>query len=551
MKTYITNVYGMIKNKRIAKNQNRIAKVAHVLGYLELGIYNYPSESETDALLIKRIEGILSAVQDNDTVILQLPTGNGERFDAQLVKTIRLHKVQLIMLWHSFKYYMEQRTKLAIWSDYEVDVRTVREALNDRDDFLIQKVLLDACMNEKNIKSAEDIIHIGMGVHDRDGNYCSWLGITMQSIMEHTDAGIAFHILHDDTLTLENQRRLMYIASRAGNQTVFHKIENNRFYSQNSQMGMYTIGALFRILLPEVCADLSKIIYFDSDLLVNCDVRELWNMDISNYCLAAVPDWDIVEGRIWAAPIAKGQMKKERYFNSGVIYMNLEQIRAKGNMCDAVLKYIEKNTDTNLPDQDALNVIYQEDTLLLDAKWNRFAKDVRAQNEKELKECIYHYVGTLCVLYYETQMDVLYMQTAERTPWGNALSRKYINMSMGRQTGRIDNLRDTIHAICEGKRKILFYGQETWAMKNMYQLLSVTAQNSYRVLKEKEEGGILPCKDLSELQKEEKNTFIVLALPQADQGMALSNLDSMGLVRQKDYFAIPCLLKYEDGGFLA
>ena len=188
MNIHISNVYGMIKNQRIAQDQRRIAEVGHRLGYLEIGIYNYPAEHEPQTEQVKRMEGILAAVKPDDILILQLPTGNGERFDTQLVKQINTHQARLIILWHSLKYYQEQTAKLAIWSDSEVPVCTVREAVYYEEDYQIQKMLIDACIAGN--EADENMIHIGMGVHDKDGNYCSWLGITMQSIIEHTKAKV-------------------------------------------------------------------------------------------------------------------------------------------------------------------------------------------------------------------------------------------------------------------------------------------------------------------------------------------------------------------------
>lgn len=551
MKIYISNVYGMIVNPKIARVQQRVAIVGKKLGYLELGIYNYPTQNEPENELEKRIEGILAAVQSNDIVILQLPTGNGERFDMQLVQKINERSAKIVMLWHSVKYFLKQRDNLAIWSDCEILPCVLNEAIWYSGDFFIQKILVEVtdtalhhCDNDA------DEIHIGMGVHDKDGNYCSWLGVTMQSIIEHTNERICFHILHDDTLIEKNKKRLSYVAYRAGQRVKFHPIDKSYFEAQGKQMGIYTIGALFRILLPEVCSDLSRIIYLDSDLLVNCDIKDLWNTDITDYCLAAVPDNDIVIGRIWAAPVAKGQMPREKYFNSGVIYMNLDKIRQSGNMRENVLKYIVGNPDTNLPDQDALNVTYQKETLLLEEKWNRFAKHVSRDRERELQECIYHYVGTVCCLYNETAMDVLYTQTANRTPWGQELSRKFINMSVNRQRNRIDNIRKVISKLCESEKKLIFYGNETMAMKNMYHLLSVAPQNSYRISTQMDNSGELQSKPLSILQSEEQNSYIVFLLPDADDGTGISKLEHMGLQNQTDFFVIPCLLKPEDGGYL-
>lgn len=55
-------------------------------------------------------------------------------------------------------------------------------------------------------------------------------------------------------------------------------------------MNRFTIGTMFRIMLPDIMPDLKKIIYLDTDLFVNTDIEELWNLNIDNYCLAAAPD---------------------------------------------------------------------------------------------------------------------------------------------------------------------------------------------------------------------------------------------------------------------
>ena len=63
------------------------------------------------------------------------------------------------------------------------------------------------------------------------------------------------------------------------------------------------------------------------------------------------------------------------------------------------------------------------------------------------------------------------------------------------------------------------------------------------------QNAILPCRPLSDL-REEKEEFVVFVLPEADNGMSIANLERMKLVRDKDYFVIPCLLSPERGGYM-
>lgn len=212
----------------------------------------------------------------------------------------------------------------------------------------------------------DNAMHICLGIHDKDGNYSVWAGTTMQSIVENTKAPIVFHILHDDTLNEINKNKLSLIADNSGNDIEFHHFNSDVFGTFADSMNRFAIGTMFRIMLPDIMPDLKKIIYLDSDLFVNTDIEELWNLNIDNYCLAAAQDCSTI--RNWGTPyaVAAGQTSRDRYFNAGVLCMNLDNIRKNGSLFQQVIDYLNDNPRTWLPDQDALNAIFSGKTLLID-----------------------------------------------------------------------------------------------------------------------------------------------------------------------------------------
>lgn len=549
MKINITRNYGFVTNKRIAIQQKKIADIARGIGYLEFGIFNYDVKSDSEGDLDKRIAGITAAIEKADITFIQLPTGNGVNFDEKLIRNIHERESKVVLLWHSIGYYEKNKYILSIWADYDVIPRETYEAL-ELSDFSCKKLLVNASYNAlRTFKDTEQTIHIGMGVHDRDGNYSSWLGVTMQSIVDNTNAHVHFHILHDDTLSEVNKQRLRYIARNSNNTISFHLICSEIFENGAEQMGGYTVGALFRVLLPDVCIDIDRIIYLDSDLLINCDIKELWETNIDNYCLAAVPDLGVADGTMWALPVDEGVIDRKTYFNSGVIYMNLKKIRQMGNMKHSVMEYIVSHPSSNLPDQDALNVIYNAHTFLLDEKWNRFVRNVRKCANNELQEGIYHYVGNLCVLYFKSKVDLKYFEVAHRTPWSQYLTNLYIEWSFGRLMMRIKNLESLLYQIARCNKRYVFYGEETESMKNIYKLLGVSENSNYRVLQVPDQRGILPCRELNYLENQ-NDEVMVLVLPQADNGTAIANLEKLGFEYEKNFWTIPNILNYFDGGYL-
>lgn len=609
MKIHITNLYNFNPEDALVAKQHHFTTVARTLGFLEMGIFSYPVETDTYDELSKRLDGIIAALESDDVVFIQLPTRNGYDYENLLFRKIRAYQnTKIIFILHDTTLLSVDADKelqekyLSLYRDADAMIApsvteysllkkhglssalfydsvsciekltqdtTLEDCTNHnlsnsgynvlcQQDFYLKKLFMDCIdtifMQTKltmlsSVKITDKEIHIGFGLHDKTGNYSVWVGVTMQSIIEHTNSKICFHIIHDDTLNVSNRNKLTQVAANGGHRVLFHQIDNSLFENYTEQMQNYTIGAMFRIMLPDVLTHLPKIIYLDADLLVNRDIKELWDIDIQNYSLAAVPDMHVVNGPVIPVPVARNEVPANRYFNSGVLYLNLERIRQNGNMSTDILDYLNNTPESNLPDQDALNTLYGNDTLLLDSSWNCFVRPMQANATKGLENKIYHYVGVICTLHSLTDVDKLYYQTTSRTPWGNEECDKQLSYSLWRTDERITHLDKLIEIINSTKKRI-FYGPETNAMKNMYQLLSIR-KDDYRILAEplEEHGVTLPCQNFSLLTQEQPGTYVVFVLPQADHNSAIERLEQLGLKYHIDYFIIPFLLPPKQGGY--
>ena len=99
---------------------------------------------------------------------------------------------------------------------------------------------------------------------------------------------------------------------------------------------------LFRFSIPEILTDYNKALYLDTDIIVEHSLRELWNTDITDNSIACVIDagitefWDYIKYGLGFNPT--------RYFNSGVILMNLDYIR-EHNVKDCCLQWLIENPE--------------------------------------------------------------------------------------------------------------------------------------------------------------------------------------------------------------
>jgi len=124
------------------------------------------------------------------------------------------------------------------------------------------------------------------------------------------------------------------------------KVDVTDFYIKTLRDGKnhhngYTPYATLRLLLDMVPNMPDKMIYLDIDTMCYNSIKELWDIDISDYDCAIVKDY---MGRFWI---------RYNYFNSGVMLMNLKRIRENG-LFEKCRQMVNKKKMI-MPDQSALN----------------------------------------------------------------------------------------------------------------------------------------------------------------------------------------------------
>lgn len=572
MNVHITNIYGFIQDQELKKKQNIYADAAHVLGFKEMGIFNFDVSTDTESELSKRLDGIISSLQFNDLVFVQLPTGNGEHYDNLLINKLRAYNTKICVLLHEqIEYeYILNSVDLIMPTNNEVHVYSKEHNYSNvfykkninyefsmisnssnilSSDFYIKKYLIDAVDQLEEPVLDEDVIHIGFGLHDKDGHYSVWVGTVMQSILSHTDSRICFHILHDETVSEENKRKLQQVANQKGDSIQFHFIDTSIFDDVKERLHRFTVGTMFRLMLPEMLPNLNKIIYLDADLFVNRDVKELWDIDVSNYFVAGVRDYGTCHHTFTPYPVQEGIVNRQNYINAGVLILNLDKIRRYGNMKNQSIQYLIDNPDSSLFDQDALNVIYKDSILLLDEKWNSFVLVLKSKNVKKMENRIYHYVGDLLQLYSDYQLDKEYFRTICRTPWIDYEMNHQFEQCFGRMNDRVNQYQNMLQLLSNPDVKHVFYGEENKMLKTLYNRIHLK-DGDYRVLEHAQnmESDILPCKDLSVL-KNKKDSIIIFVCWESDHCSAIQNLEELGFKNGKDFFVVSRFFSVDDGGF--
>ena len=278
------------------------------------------------------------------------------------------------------------------------------------------------------------MIHVCFGLYDATGRYSKFTGTCMLSIFKNTVAPVTVHILYDDSLTPDNRDKFLQVTDRFNQRVNFYNVDELcaddikflRAKLADKIKLRFSIGAFYRLLVKKILAPrgIRKTIYLDSDIIVNLDIAELWQRDLQNFPLAAVPEEiATLDGFVPNKPlILAGRVRTENYFCSGVMIIDLEKLA--DNFFVYAVQFLADNPQCDSPDQDFLNAAFSTNYLKLENKFDSFVNADRWRKLPVAKK-IYHYTGNSIGIDYSDAFNRLWLDCFMQTPWlgGEMFSR--------------------------------------------------------------------------------------------------------------------------------
>ena len=137
--------------------------------------------------------------------------------------------------------------------------------------------------------------------------------------------------------------------------------------------------------------DLEKVLYLDTDIVVDGSLQELFDLDFNDneYAMA-------VECKISVKHLLKIGFKDKKYFNAGMIYFDYQKC-LKNNIFKKALNLLIVDDKYDFMDQDVLNIVLDTHIKYISPKWNygSFFAISELLGEKVIKDkpIIIHYTG--------------------------------------------------------------------------------------------------------------------------------------------------------------
>lgn len=207
-----------------------------------------------------------------------------------------------------------------------------------------------------------------------DKNYIPPLQVMLTSLhMNNPGEDVELYLLHS-RLQEKELEPLEKQCGRLGYKFFPVKIEDS-WFSQAPVTKQYPREMYYRLLAPCFLPQkLHRILYLDPDILVINSLKPLWETDMKGRLFAAAAHTGKTNLANNINQVRMGTTNK--YFNSGVLLINLDQGR-KEILPEEIFQYAgEHAKELLLPDQDILNAVFGSRTLELDDYlWNYDARN--------------------------------------------------------------------------------------------------------------------------------------------------------------------------------
>lgn len=283
----------------------------------------------------------------------------------------------------------------------------------------------------------EHAVVVVMACSDAYVPYCS---VAIHSVIRHASRERKYDIiLFSCQVTKRHQWMLQKMAEPFFNISI-------RFAEVGpyiSSCGLYTRDYYHpviyaRLCMPDLMKGYKKAVYLDADLVVLCDIAQLFDQELNGSLLAGVRDagmlaWYGTQEHIEQVYIDTYLRLKNpyAYINTGVLLLQLEEIR-KQYSARSLMEYAASRR-WRWQDQDIIMTLFEGKIQLLDAAWNVLAGTKQERDQiacrlpetlaKEYRQAyrhprILHFAGNRFLhLQQETDEEAVFWMYAKESPF--------------------------------------------------------------------------------------------------------------------------------------
>ena len=224
-----------------------------------------------------------------------------------------------------------------------------------------------------------------------DDNYAPFIAVTLESILDNASKNYQykFYIL---TTNISGEYKSAIEKYNSEDVSVEFVSLSKTIESVKEKFAIrdyYSMATYYRFFIADMFPQYSKALYLDCDIAVLGDISELFNTNIRNFYLGAIPDESLFKYLPFSDYVDRALgISPAEYFNAGIMVMNLAAFR-KYDILSQFVELMKKYKFRVAQDQDYLNVICKNKVRFIETGWNKGAVFTPGFDEKTLK--LVHY----------------------------------------------------------------------------------------------------------------------------------------------------------------
>jgi len=243
-------------------------------------------------------------------------------------------------------------------------------------------------------------IPVVFAINNEFAQHC---GVAIASILYNGENNhFLFCVLHTQKLHAENINKLKKTVKYNDYESdiIFKKIKKKDIKNL-PHIKQFSFEAYNRLFFAKLFPKITKYIYLDSDIVVESNLKELYNIKFKEP-VAAVIDPPLAFNKKYKKLIGQNL----QFFNSGVLIINTKKYLVK-KIAEQGVAYLKRNKENIIfADQDALNYALKNNWFSLPIKWNvhkEFYLTTLATNNKTHNEEIINAKIKPCIIHYTTE----------------------------------------------------------------------------------------------------------------------------------------------------
>lgn len=190
-------------------------------------------------------------------------------------------------------------------------------------------------------------------------NYLKQLTVMLYSYLKNNPYLTDVYVMNED-LTEED---FLFVKNKLKSDSLLlHDIKiNNKEFANAPTSKRYPPTIYYRLIaFKYLPSNVKKVLYLDPDLIIKKDIKNIYDLNIENNCFGASTHINSLFFKTFNRLRLKTK-KDSIYVNSGVLLINLEELRNSNVKLEDIYNYIKKNrVRLFLPDQDIITKLYED-----------------------------------------------------------------------------------------------------------------------------------------------------------------------------------------------